>query len=62
MKKGKEIIIEFEEYVIRKIDKICFIAIPKNAICFYHRKQRGECDENAIFNIEHLILDKQRKK
>lgn len=51
----KEIIIEWKGYVIRKIDGPYFIAIPEKAKCFVHRKERGECDENAIFNMRQLI-------
>lgn len=59
---NKEIIIDWRGYVIRKITGPCFIAIPESAKCFYHKKTRGEADENAIWNMRQAINETYESK
>ena len=55
VKPQKELIIEWKGYVIRKIKKPYWLAIPKDAIGFAHRIQRGEGDDISINQLKHLI-------
>jgi len=55
--KGKpERIEEYQGYVIRTIRKAhALIAIPKEAVCFWHHKDKFETDECAFRKMKELI-------
>ena len=55
-KSKPEKIVEYKGYVIRTVREAhALIAIPKEAVCYWHRKDKFETDKSAFDKMKGLI-------
>ncbi len=55
----KPVIEEYKGYVIRKLGRL-MLAIPKDAVCWYHGMAVGESNKSAMENMKSIIDEGQK--